>query len=118
MVPDIRMGIVDVRDVAHAHVLAMTKPEAAGQRYLCSSVSSGVRPLVGILHNEFAPQGYKIPTTRLGYKMFWCISRFDKTLRPALQEIGKDKLYDTSKVCPVLPLTSLCLRLTVQNKML
>ncbi|WP_061291035.1 SDR family oxidoreductase [Herbidospora cretacea] len=34
--PDLWIPIVDVRDVAEAHVMAMTTPEAAGQRFLLS----------------------------------------------------------------------------------
>lgn len=35
--PKIAIGIVDVRDVADMHILAMTKPEAAGKRFLATS---------------------------------------------------------------------------------
>ena len=32
--PRVRMGCVDVRDVAKAHLLAITKPEAANKRFI------------------------------------------------------------------------------------
>ena len=32
--PDVSFGVVDVRDVASLHLLAMTRPEAAGERFL------------------------------------------------------------------------------------
>ncbi|GAA6768488.1 hypothetical protein AAFH68_44440 [Flavobacterium sp. CGRL1] len=32
-IPDIRLGIVDVRDVAELHILAMEKPQAKGERF-------------------------------------------------------------------------------------
>ena len=35
--PNLFIPIVDVRDVASAHVLAMTTPEAAGERFLLSN---------------------------------------------------------------------------------
>ena len=35
--PHLFIPIVDVRDVAHAHILAMTTPRAAGQRFLLSN---------------------------------------------------------------------------------
>ena len=34
-IPDIRLGIVDVRDVADLHIRAMLSPDAKGQRFLC-----------------------------------------------------------------------------------
>lgn len=35
--PRLAFGIVDVRDVADLHLLAMTRPKAAGQRFLAIS---------------------------------------------------------------------------------
>lgn len=37
MVPKFNLAMVDVRDVAKAHINAMTVPEAAGNRHLLSS---------------------------------------------------------------------------------
>lgn len=37
VLPRIAVGIVDVRDVADLHLLAMTSPDAAGQRFLAAS---------------------------------------------------------------------------------
>ncbi|EXG82057.1 NAD-dependent epimerase/dehydratase family protein [Cryptosporangium arvum] len=36
-VPRASFGVVDVRDVADAHIRAMTAPDAAGKRFLCTS---------------------------------------------------------------------------------
>jgi len=36
MVPNIMMALTDVRDVAKAHLFAMTKPGAGGKRFICS----------------------------------------------------------------------------------
>ncbi|MFI5935341.1 hypothetical protein [Actinoplanes sp. NPDC051494] len=35
--PDVHIPFIDVRDVAAAHVLALTTPGAGGQRFLLSS---------------------------------------------------------------------------------
>ena len=54
--PRVGFGIVDVRDVASAHVLAMTNPAAAGERFLVAdkfmwfSEVANTRPL-----NTFDP---------------------------------------------------------------
>ena len=37
IVPNWDMGVVDVRDVASLELLVMTKPEAAGKRFVCSA---------------------------------------------------------------------------------
>lgn len=36
-VPNIPLNIVDVRDVADLHILAMTRPEANGQRFIATA---------------------------------------------------------------------------------
>jgi len=45
-VPNITLGIVDVRDVADLHIRAMTNPAAAGQRFL--ALAGGIMTLPGI----------------------------------------------------------------------
>ena len=39
-VPDLHLGVVDVRDVALAHILAAAKPEAEGRHLLCADTST------------------------------------------------------------------------------
>lgn len=46
-VPDIRLGIVDVRDVAELHILAMENPDASGQRFL--ALAGGTMSLLEIV---------------------------------------------------------------------
>lgn len=45
LVPDARFGVVDVRDVADAHLNAMIEPDAAGRRFI---LSAGHRSLLEI----------------------------------------------------------------------
>ena len=46
-VPDIRLGIVDVRDVAELHILAMENPDAKGERFL--ALAGGTMSLLEIV---------------------------------------------------------------------
>ncbi|SEO42576.1 Nucleoside-diphosphate-sugar epimerase [Flavobacterium sp. CF108] len=46
-IPDIRLGIVDVRDAAELHILAMESPDAKGQRFL--ALSGGTMSLMEIV---------------------------------------------------------------------
>lgn len=46
-IPDIRLGIVDVRDVAELHILAMENPDANGQRFL--ALAGGTMSLLEIV---------------------------------------------------------------------
>lgn len=53
-----KMAIVDVRDVAKAHVLAMKNPQTDGQRIILSAVPSlWFKEMAKVLDKEFQPQG-------------------------------------------------------------
>ena len=55
-----RIQCVDVRDVARAHVAAMTTKEAAGHRHCLVTESLWFADLAKVLHEEFAGQGYNV----------------------------------------------------------
>lgn len=51
-VPDLRYGVVDVRDVARAHLLAAFRPEAEG-RYLLVARTLAMRDIANLLREHF-----------------------------------------------------------------
>ena len=57
---DIAWGFVDVRDVALAHVLAMTTPKARG-RYICAAQTLHMRDVVKVLKEARLDQRYRVP---------------------------------------------------------
>ena len=59
-VPRLSMPVVDVRDVATAHLAAMLVPEAAGQRFCCSAATVTMQDIALILRRAFAGRGYRI----------------------------------------------------------
>ncbi len=95
--PRIGFAIVDVRDVATLHRLAMQRPEAAGNRYLCAGEHMWLQELARILADEFNPQGFRVPTGRLPYWLMWVIGRFDKTTRLALDLVGHRQMITAEK---------------------
>ncbi len=52
--PDISWPVVDVRDVADAHLAAMTTPEAAGMRFCCAIENASIQDIALILNKHFA----------------------------------------------------------------
>jgi len=64
--PRLRFGLVDVRDVADAHLRAMAVPQAAGKRYL--AVADGPTltflEVAAILRRHLGPQAANAPTTQ------------------------------------------------------
>ena len=62
IVPNWDMGVVDVRDVASLELLAMTKPEAAGKRFVCSAENMFMkRSKMNTSRNSFQNLLPKIP---------------------------------------------------------
>ena len=57
------MGMVDVRDVAKAHLLGLKKPEAANRRFLLVSRCAWRREMAECLAAKFNPLGWNINTT-------------------------------------------------------
>eukprot|EP00794_Sanderia_malayensis_P019123 gene19123-21040_t len=107
MVPDIEFGIVDVRDVARAHIIAMTLPEAAGNRHcLVSEVRSFVY-ISRCVAEEFNSQGYKAPVKQAPKFLLWILSLFKSDVKMIYPYVGlkmrvnNSRLKDVLKVDPI-----------------
>lgn len=87
--PDIGWAVVDVRDVAEAHLAAMTSTDAAGKRFVVAIEHASMRDIAAILAGEFGARGYKIPTRRVPGWMLKLVSMWDRTAKLAVQELGK-----------------------------
>jgi len=62
--PRQRFGIVDVRDVADAHIMAMATPVAAGRRYLLLADGPTLTwlGLAWVLRDHLGPAGHRVTT--------------------------------------------------------
>ncbi|ERK45926.1 hypothetical protein HMPREF0495_00152, partial [Levilactobacillus brevis ATCC 14869 = DSM 20054] len=62
-VPNVDSGYVDVRDVASLHLLAMTQPQAAGERFLATTGETlSMLDVANILRVAFPQFASKLPT--------------------------------------------------------
>lgn len=98
MVPKMMFGVIDVRDCARAHIIAMTSPKAPGNRYLAITDCYWMDDMARLLHEEFRPLGYKVPTTVAPKVMIKIASWFDGTLKFILPFLNKDIKLDNSKI--------------------
>lgn len=87
--PDLGWAPVDVRDVAEAHILALTHPEAPGQRFILALEHTPWQKIAQILVRHYSPKGFKIPTRRLPSWVLKLVALFDKTAGLAVPELGK-----------------------------
>ena len=99
-----RLGwvFVDVRDVADAHLAALTTPEAAGMRFSCAHKFAWMRDLARILDAEFSSQGYKIPTRPLPDFLMRFLAIFDKTAAMYVPNLGRTIAYSNAQIKRVL----------------
>ena len=101
-VPDLTFPVVDVRDVASAHLRALEVPEAAGNRFICSTGNMPMRDIAIILDQHFSDRGFKIPTRRLPNILFRVGARFDATAKLALDQLGRTQDLLTDRIEQVL----------------
>jgi len=74
----IKMGVVDVRDVASAIILAMQTPEAAGRRWLVAADKSlWLKDIAELLHGKYTGR-YKINKIQFPSFLVRFIGLFDK----------------------------------------
>jgi nucleoside-diphosphate-sugar epimerase len=102
--PNLYVGCVDVRDVASLHLLAMTSPHAAGERYLCLSpdglqtmqtMAQGLRKRLGV-------KASKVPTRVVPNFLLRLVGMGDSEVANIIPELGRLKCASSEKAQRVL----------------
>ena len=97
--PDISFGVVDVRDVAQAHIIAMEKPECNGKRYLLVAESNvNFQQVLQWMAAEFNPQGYKVGTKKIPKFVAWFTSFLSSEMKAIYPVIGKRLTYKNDRL--------------------
>ena len=98
-IPDLYMGIIDVRDAAAAHIAAMEKPEVAGNRYLLiGNKTFSLKQLAQILEGEFKSQGYNIPQKEIPKAGIWLAKFFNADAKRLYPMIGKQLHWSNGRM--------------------
>ncbi|XP_015915817.1 uncharacterized protein [Parasteatoda tepidariorum] len=105
MIPKVNFDVCDVRDVALAHVKAMTLPNAADHRHIVTTQNVWLKDIAMVLSKEFKPHGYCVPTTIAPYFAVWLNSFFDKTAKSILPRIGREFRFDNKRMKEELGIT-------------
>ncbi|XP_033107472.1 putative uncharacterized oxidoreductase YGL039W isoform X2 [Anneissia japonica] len=112
-VPHIALPVCDVRDVAKAHVNALSCPEAAHNRHIIVSDFVFCDKIGKILASEFKSQGYN-PTTAVASRPFLkFLSFFDSSLRNTTASWGIKPNVDTTRMREVLKITPISVDKTI-----
>jgi dihydroflavonol-4-reductase len=103
-------GLVDVRDVAAAHMLAMQNPKARG-RNLCANETMSMREIVGFMRQEGFGKDHKVPTMGMDHALGTMIVKLSSYFQPGgvgsylRTHIGRTPNFDHSKIVEQLGLT-------------
>jgi dihydroflavonol-4-reductase len=98
--PRISYNLVDVRDVADAHMRAMTADGAAGERFIVAGGVTWVREILEILARRYPERA--IRTNQIPDIALRTLALFDPVLRAPTRQIGKCKTFDTSRAERIL----------------
>lgn len=96
---NLHMGVVDVRDVALSHILAMETPTASG-RYICWNQTVSMAEICALLSRRFPAYAKRIPTRSLPDMLVRIFAHFQsKGLKDYLQtNVGRVPRLDHSKI--------------------
>jgi len=100
MIPDVAMGMVDVRDVARLHVAAMTTEAAAGKRFIAATAEPvSMAYFASVLRKA----GYsKVPSRKAPNFAIKLMSIFDREARGMLPSLGRKAAFDNQDTFDIL----------------
>ena len=101
----LRMGFdyVDIRDVADLHILAMERPEAAGERFLATSGENiTYQHLAELLKTHFGERASRVSTQVVPDLVVKIAARFNKELRMPATFLGQNTACSGEKAKKLL----------------
>jgi nucleoside-diphosphate-sugar epimerase len=101
--PKLKFGVVDVRDVASLHLLAMTNPVAKGERFLASVGDfMWIHEMAQILKDRMGAAAKRVPTRELPNWLLRLAALKDPAIKLILPELGKVKNATNEKALRML----------------
>jgi dihydroflavonol-4-reductase len=101
-IPRLGFEVVDVRDVAAAHLLAMTATDAAGERFIVSGELLWFGDVAEILRAQLGPDASRVPTERLTDEAFRAVAEVSPELATLLPLLGRDLQHSAAKARRIL----------------
>lgn len=102
-VPRVGFGIVDVRDVASAHVLAMTTPAAAGERFLVADKFMWFSEVAGTLRGKLPPEYEKrLPKGEVPGWLLKVLANVNPVMKQVIPELNRERQVSNEKARRIL----------------
>ncbi|MFY0615662.1 MAG: aldehyde reductase [Hyphomicrobiaceae bacterium] len=95
--PKLAFPVVDVRDVAHQHVAAMTQPNAAGERWLSCNGTLTLGQMGQFIVEALPDLKRKVPTIELPSTLLRLASPLTPRLMAIRGDLGRSNLCDNRK---------------------
>ncbi len=104
MLPDMGIGVVDVRDVAKMHVLALEAPDerVRNERFAASAEFQWIKDMAATLHQALGPQARKVPTRMMPEFVAKLLALFMPEMKIVRAEGGKVRDVSGRHACEVL----------------
>jgi dihydroflavonol-4-reductase len=100
--PDIGFGVVDVRDVAELHALALAAPGMAGERFIASGRFMKLIEIAGVLRAGLGERAAKVPARTLPDWLVRLAAPFSGVARAAASELGSVRHQSAAHALAVL----------------
>lgn len=101
-VPRIGFCVVDVRDLAAAHVAALTSPEAPGERFIAAGEHLWFSEVARLLADGLGPAGARVPTRALPDLLVRLGALFSPEMAMLTPMLGRKFLFSAEKAKRVL----------------
>ncbi|HEX5959104.1 MAG TPA: NAD-dependent epimerase/dehydratase family protein, partial [Hyphomicrobiaceae bacterium] len=102
LLPRLAFNITDVRDLAAAHVTAMTTPEAAGERFIVMGEPLWFGEVARVLHDRLGDRAAKVPTAPLPDWAARALAFVSPQMRELLPLLGRTQKFSSAKAKRVL----------------
>ncbi len=106
MLPRFGFDLVDVRDIARLHLLAMTTRSAAGQRFIGSGDYYSLKEIAGVLKQGLGKKARKVPSLVFPDFLVRVFAVFDPVVRSRLFDLGKERRVSSEKARKMLGWTT------------
>jgi len=102
-IPKLHWGIVDVRDCAKMHLLAMTTPAAGGERFLCIGEGAlWMEDIAKVLRRNLGDRASKVPTRVLPNLLVRIVALVWPVVKSVLPELSHEKKVSNAKARSIL----------------
>ena len=109
--PPLKVGIVDVRDVAKMHIAALENDESIGKRMILAENTYWMKEICKMINEN----GHKAPTFTPPVFLVKFMANFDKTIRPVKPLLGVDVNFNTDLARTILNYDPIPIEQTIKD---